>query len=111
MTAPATLRARLEGLDRSLPVWLGAAGALVVLMALPLGWLGYMSVSTERGASLGHYRDAFADPALRKALWNTLVLAVWTGLASIAVGAPLAWLTARTNVPAKKLIRALVMAS
>jgi len=103
--------ARLDGLDRSLPVWLGAAGVLVVLMALPLGWLGYMSVSSERGASLAHYRDAVADPALRKALWNTLVLAFWTGLASIAVGAPLAWLTARTNVPAKKLIRALVMAS
>ncbi len=39
------------------------------------------------------------------------MLAFWTGLASVAIGAPLAWLTARTNVPAKGLIRALVMAS
>ena len=112
MSAPATLRVRLEGLDRSLPVWIVAALALVALMALPLAWLGWMSVSREGGGTtLAHYRDAFRDEALRKALWNTLVLAFWVGLASIAVGAPLAWLTARTNVPGKRLIRALVMAS
>jgi ABC-type spermidine/putrescine transport system permease subunit II len=78
VTAPRTSSwaRRLEGLDRSLPVWLGAAGALVVLMALPLAWLGYMSVSVEGGGTtLAHYRDAFRDVALRKALWNTLVLA------------------------------------
>ena len=111
MTAPATLRGRLEGLDRALPVWAGAALALVVLMALPLAWLGIMSVSADKGNTLGHYREVFRDPALQKALWHTVVLAFWTGLASIAVGAPLAWLTARTNVPAKRLIRLLVMAS
>src|SRR5919106_3613685 len=38
-------------------------------------------------------------------------LPVWVGLASLAVGAPLAWLTARTDVPGKTLIRGLVMAS
>jgi iron(III) transport system permease protein len=97
--------------DRSLGVWIGAAVALVFLMALPLGWLGWMSVSSEAGPTLAHYRDALADPALRKALWNTLVLAFWVGLTSIAVGAPLAWLTARTDIPLKGVIRALVMAS
>ena len=51
------------------------------------------------------------DPALQKALWNTVVLAFWVGLASLAVGAPLAWLTARTDVPGRTLIRGLVMAS
>ena len=92
-------------------MWGLAAAALVVLMALPLAWLGYMSVSAEGGASLSHYRDALRDPALQKALWNTLVLAFWVGVASIAVGAPLAWLTSRTDVPAKGAIRALVLAS
>ena len=111
MSAPATVRGRLEGLDRALPVWAAAALALVVLMALPLAWLGIMSVSADKGSTLGHYREVFRDPALQKALWHTVVLAFWTGVASIAVGAPLAWLTARTNVPAKKLIRLLVMAS
>jgi len=80
-------------------------------MALPLGWLAWVSVSSEDGPTLTHYRRVLADPALQKALWNTLVLAFWVGLASIAVGAPLAWLTARTDVPGKALIRGLVMAS
>jgi iron(III) transport system permease protein len=109
--SPGRALSRLEGVDRSLPVWVAAALVLVALMALPLGWLGYMSVSTEKGTTFGHYREVFRDPALAKALWHTLVLAFWTGLASLAIGVPLAWLTARTNVPAKKLIRALVMAS
>jgi iron(III) transport system permease protein len=101
VTAPAPIRVRLEGLDRSLPVWIGAALALVVLMALPLAWLGAMSLGGHaEGGWLAHYREAFRDVALRKALWNTLVLAFWVGLTSIGVGAPLAWLTARTDIPA-----------
>jgi len=105
------VRVRLDGIDRSLPVWAAAALALVLLMALPLGWLAYMSVSGESGPTLAHYRRALGDPALGKALWNTVVLAFWVGIASVAVGAPLAWLTARTDVPAKRLIQSLVLAS
>jgi iron(III) transport system permease protein len=103
--------ARLAGMDRALPVWVAAALALLFLMALPLGWLVAVSVSGTEGPTLVHYRRVLGDPALQKALWNTVVLAFWVGLASIAVGAPLAWLTARTDVPAKALIRGLVMAS
>jgi iron(III) transport system permease protein len=109
--AAVPFRGRFAGVDRSLPVWAVVALALVFLMALPLGWLVYVSASSEDGATLSHYRQALTDPALRKALWNTVVLAFWVGLASIAIGAPLAWLTARTDVPAKGLIRALVLAS
>src|SRR5437773_1966209 len=98
-------------MDRSVAVWVFAALSLVVLMALPLGWLGWLSVSGEHGATLAHYRDVFTDLALRKALWNTVVLAFWVGLVSVALGAPLAWLTARTDIPGRGLIRGLVLAS
>jgi iron(III) transport system permease protein len=108
---PTGLRGRLEGVDRSLPVWIGAALALLVLMALPLGWLAYLSVSGPGGGTFAHYRNVVADPALRAALWNTLVLAFWAGVASVAVGAPLAWVTARTDVPGQGMIRGLVLAS
>jgi iron(III) transport system permease protein len=111
VAAPAVRPGRLDGLDRSLPVWVGAAAALVFLMALPLGWLAWVSVSSEGGTTLAHYAQVFTDAALRTAVWNTVVLAFWVGLASLAVGAPLAWLTARTDVPGKRLIRTLVMAS
>jgi iron(III) transport system permease protein len=98
-------------MERSLPVWVAAVATLVFLMALPLGWLGYVSVSSEGGATFAHYRQVLGNTALQKALWNTVVLAFWVGLASIAVGAPLAWLTARTDVPARGFIRGLVLAS
>ena len=103
--------ARLQGVDRSLPIWIASALALVLLMALPLGWLASISVGSETGPTLAHYRRVFADPALQKALWNTVVLAFWVGLASLVLGAPLAWLTARTDVPGRGLIRGLVLAS
>jgi iron(III) transport system permease protein len=80
-------------------------------MGLPLGWLAWLSVSSEAGATLAHYRHVVLDPALQKALWNTVVLALWTGLVSVALGAPLAWLTARTDLPGRGLVRGLVLAS
>jgi iron(III) transport system permease protein len=88
-----------------------AALALVLLMALPLGWLGYVSLGGEDGATLAHYRQVFTDGALQKALWNTVVLAFWVGLASLAIGAPMAWLAARTDLPGTRLIRGLILAS
>jgi iron(III) transport system permease protein len=106
--APPTALGRL---DPSLPVWVLVALVLVVLMALPLGWLVWVSVSSEQGATLGHYAAVLADAQLRKALWNTLVLAGWVGVAAVAFGAPLAWLTARTDLPGKAVVRGLVLAS
>jgi ABC-type Fe3+ transport system permease subunit len=88
---------RLQGVDRSLPIWVASALALVVLMALPIGWIAALSVGSEAGPTLGHYRRVFADPALQKALWNTIVLAFWVGLASLAVGAPLATFRCRND--------------
>ena len=102
---------RFEGLDRSLPVWVLAAVALALLILLPLGWLGHMSVSGKDGVTLVHYQKVFTDPALQKALWNTVVMAFWVGLVSLAIGAPLAWLSARTDLPGKRFLRGLIMAS
>ena len=106
-----TTPSRIEGFDRAVPVWLIAAGALLLLILLPLGWLAYMSVSGERGLTLVHYARVFTDPRLGRALWNTVVLAFWSGLLSLAIGAPMAWLTARTDLPGPRLMRGLVMAS
>jgi iron(III) transport system permease protein len=101
----------VRGLDLSLPVWALAGLVLALLMGLPLGWLVALSVSGEHGPTLDHFARAFADVQLRRALWNTVVMAFWVGVMSVAVGAPLAWLTARTDLPGRALVRALVMAS
>jgi iron(III) transport system permease protein len=102
---------RLEGLDRAAPVWVIAAAALLLLILLPLGWLAYLSVHGERGFTIGHYARVLSDPPLQKALWNTLLLAFWSGLVALAIGAPLAWLSARTDLPGRRAIRSLIMAS
>ena len=92
MKREVTFPASLEGMDRSLPVWVLTALALALLMLLPLGWLAYVSVSSESGgATLAHYQKVFTDPHFQKALWKTVVLAFWVGLASLAIGAPMAW--------------------
>jgi iron(III) transport system permease protein len=98
-------------MDRSLPVWLVTAVLLALMMLLPLGWLVALSLSGDGAAGLGSYRVALTDPHLRKALWNTLVLAFWVGIFSLVVGAPMAWLTARSDLPGKRAVRALMLAS
>jgi iron(III) transport system permease protein len=92
-------------------VWIAVAAALVMLILLPLGWLVALSVSSERGPSLVHYARVLTDARLHRALANTAVLAFWSGLLSLGLGAPLAWLTARTDLPGKGLIRSLILAS
>ena len=74
-------------------MWVLAALVVAVLMLLPLGWLVALSVSGDGGAPLASYRAALTDPHLRKALWNTVVLALWAGLGSLAIGVPMAWLS------------------
>ena len=81
------LTPRFEAMDRSAPVWVLTAAALGLLILLPLGWLGYMSVSSEGGVTLDHYARVFTDPRLQRALWNTVVLAFWSGIAATR-GAP-----------------------
>ena len=108
--APLRVR-RLEGLDRAAPVWLLAAAALVVLILLPLGWLAYISVSGPQGVTLAHYARVLGDPPLQRALWNTVVLAFWSGVVALTIGIPMAWLSARTDLPGRRLIQSLIMAS
>ena len=98
-------------MDRSLVVWVIAALLVALMILLPLGWIVALSLSGDGGVGLASYRAALGDVQLRKALWNTLVLAFWVGLFSLGIGAPMAWLTARTDLPAKGAIRTLMLAS
>jgi iron(III) transport system permease protein len=101
----------LTPMDRSAPVWALTAAALGLLILLPLGWLAYTSVSGERGFTLASYVRVFTDPQLQKALGNTLVLAFWSGLGALVLGAPMAWLSARTDLPGRRIVTSLILAS
>jgi len=109
--APAASWSVLQRWDATLPVWIAAALLLVFLMVLPLGSIFRASLWDETGFSLGRYFEVFTNAVFLKAIWNTVVISFWVGVISVVVGALLAWLVTRTDLPRKKPIRALVMAS
>jgi iron(III) transport system permease protein len=97
--------------DPTFPVWIGASLLLVFLMLFPLGAIFRASLWDDSGITLNRYLEVFTNEQFLKAIWNTLIISTWVGALAVIVGAPLAWLVARTDLPWKKTIRALVMAS
>jgi iron(III) transport system permease protein len=100
-----------KGVDRTLPVWVGAALFLIFLMLLPLGWIFVTSFKGEQGLSVSSYAQVFTERAFFKAIWNTVVVSFWVGVIAVLIGSLLGWLVTRTDLPWKKAVRALVMAS
>jgi iron(III) transport system permease protein len=100
------------GIDPSLLVLGVAAVLLVVLIALPIGWLLYYAITDRSGAlTLANFAALAADPALSEPMLTTLVLCICVSIAAPAVASPIAWLVARTDLPARRTIRALMTAS
>src|SRR6266542_4138747 len=92
-------------------VWIGAALLLVFLMLFPLGAIFRASLWDDTGFTLSRYLEVFTNEQFLKAIWNTLIISTWVGVIAVIIGALLAWLVTRTDLPWKKPIRALVMAS
>jgi iron(III) transport system permease protein len=104
-------RLRSKRWDPTFPVWAGGALFVVFLMVLPIGAIFVTSLYNELGLTLRNYLEVFTDEAYLKAIWNTLIISFWVGMISVLIGSLLAWLVTRTDLPWKKGIRALVMAS
>jgi iron(III) transport system permease protein len=98
--------------DLSRPVlWLFAL-VLTALIVLPLSWLVYYSFIDRTGAfTLGNYLKLVADPTFSEPLETTIVIAISVSLLCCLVAAPMGWLVARTDMPLRRTIRALVTAS
>lgn len=97
--------------DPTLPIWIGTALLLVFLMLFPLGAIFRASLWSDAGLTFSRYLEVFAHEPFLKAIWNTLIISTWVGAIAVVVGALLAFLVTRTDLPWKKPIRALVMAS
>ena len=105
----AGLRRRL---DISRPILALFAVFLVLLIGLPMAWLVYFSLTDADGAfSLANFAQILTSPQFTGPFLTTLTLATSVGLIACAVAAPLGWLVARTDMPARREVRALVMAS
>lgn len=77
-----------------------AAGAVAVLVLLPAA---YLLIRAAEGGATGAW-DVLSQPRTMQVVLNTVGLTVAVTTGSLALGAPLAWLTSRTDVPARGLL-------
>ena len=94
-------------------LFIGAAVVLALLVLVPLGWLFAMSLQRPDvgGLTLHNYVEAFTQSIYLRPILNSLLLAVLVATFAVVLGTPLAWLIARTDLPGRKLLRALVTAA
>jgi iron(III) transport system permease protein len=114
VTNATALTATLPGrrFDASRPVLVGFALALFGLIGLPVFWLLGNSLTDRAGAfTLANFVEVATAPRFVEPFLTTLTLAASVSLGACAVAAPVAWLVARTDMPLRRVVRALVMAS
>ena len=103
---------RARSLDWTAPFSIAMALLLAGLVLLPMFWLALTSVRDDAGRfSLEHYRQLVLDPAFIKPLATTLWTSAAVGLLCVAAAAPMSWLVSRTDLPGKRLLRTLILAS
>ncbi|MBV8889706.1 MAG: iron ABC transporter permease [Alphaproteobacteria bacterium] len=99
-------------IDPSVPVLGVVALFLCGLVLLPLGWLVWYSLTDGQGRpSLANFVRLLSDPSFRNPYGTACEIAAGVACGSIAAAVPLAWLVARTDLPLRRTIRALVTAS
>jgi iron(III) transport system permease protein len=85
---------------------------LAVLVLLPMFWLLVTSLRDGAGQfTLDHYRQLFVDSAFVRPLLTTLWTSAAVGILCVLTAAPMSWLVARTDLPGKRLLRMLILAS
>ena len=109
MRTPRGPGAEARRIDPSPLVWLLNAAVLGVLVVTPLAILAFLSLSSPRGLSLANFVAAFGTPIYRGPIVSSLVYATAVAVLSVLIGAPMAWLAARTDLPGKGLIRTLTI--
>src|SRR6266511_1040659 len=103
---------RKHKIDLSWPILVLFAALLCVLIILPMSWLVYYSLVDRSGAfTLNNFRTLVTDPVFVDPLTTTLILATSSSVICCLLAAPMGWLVARTDIPARRTIRALVTAS
>jgi iron(III) transport system permease protein len=109
---PAQRVLRPHRIDLSWPILILFAALLCVLIILPMSWLLYYSLVDRTGAfTLGNFKTLVTDPIFLEPLATTLILAVSSSIICCVVAAPMSWLVARTDMPLRRSVRALVTAS
>ncbi|MCL2199054.1 MAG: putative 2-aminoethylphosphonate ABC transporter permease subunit [Defluviitaleaceae bacterium] len=81
--------------------------AFVIIMVLPLFALFARAFQDNTGQFVGmaNYRAYFANPALSRALWNTINVSLVTTVFSVTLGFLYAYALTRTNIRFKRFFR------
>ncbi|HUB49435.1 MAG TPA: iron ABC transporter permease [Acetobacteraceae bacterium] len=108
---PIATATRLSRFEPASLLWLAAMLALAALVVVPLVRLLISSFqSTDTGAlTLENYGIAWGHPREWTALGNSLIYAIEVTLLSAVLAVPIAWSVSRTTMPAKSLVRALII--
>ena len=98
--------------DLSWPILIGVAAVLCVLIVLPLSWLVYFAFRDKAGGfTLANFVQLVTDDTFVDPLITTVILATSSAVICCVVAAPMGWLVARTDMPLRRTVRALVTAS
>src|SRR6478672_1808954 len=109
---PALGAPRKHRIDLSWPILLLFAALLCVLIILPMSWLIYYSLVDRSGAfTLENFNTLVTDPVFVDPLMTRLSLATSSSIICCAFEPPMGWLVARTDIPLRRTVRALVTAS
>lgn len=91
---------RRRGAQRAPIVVLGLAVIALAFFVLPIAGLMVR-------VPWGRIAEVVSEPASREALWLSLITSVIAAGISLVLGLPLAWVLARSQIPGRRLIRAI----
>jgi iron(III) transport system permease protein len=92
-------------------VWLVNSAILAVLVVAPLAILVYTAFQSSAGFTFGNFVEAFGEAIYQGPVLNSFIYATAVGILSVLIGAPMAWLTARTDMPGKAFVRTFSIAA
>src|SRR5215216_4994470 len=98
---------RARSLQSTRAIVLGVAIALfVAICVLPVIYMFGVSITDAAGTlSLDNYRQLFTEPRRRDLLLTSGLLGSGTAIVATILGTPLGLLLARSDLPAKRLLR------
>ncbi|MBV8211380.1 MAG: iron ABC transporter permease [Burkholderiaceae bacterium] len=111
--AGAALAHRLSGFEPGVVLWLAIVAVVVFLVLSPMFRLMISSFQeAESGRlTLANYREAYGSLRQLRGVLHSLELGVGVALLSGVLGVPIAWAISRTDMPAKSLVRLMVLAA
>ena len=95
-------------IDLVRPAFYALAAILAVLVVLPLAWLLYYALVDKNGAlTAANFVTLVTDATLRRPFLLAIGMALSVGVLSCIFATPLAWLASRTDLPGRRVVRAL----